>query len=73
MLIEGNHQIQWLIKNLPPLESHSPEDINLVCTLSQLSLCSYKHIYFIYVIYFIYMYSYGYIYIYKINVQYICI
>lgn len=48
MLIEGNHQIQWFI-------SHSPEDINLMCTLSQLSLCSYKHIYFIYVIYYIYI------------------
>lgn len=33
MLIEGNHQIQWLTRKmcplLPPLESQFPEDINL--------------------------------------------
>lgn len=40
---------------LPPLESQFPEDINLCVPFLQLSLYSYKDIYFIYKMYFLFI------------------
>ena len=59
MLIEGNHQIQWLTRKmcllLLPLESQSPKDINLCvpfhnfpCILTKIPILYIRSIFYLY-------------------------